>query len=127
LRVHKSMHSWAQLIAGHATPHTGTGASNLHSGVQAVPSAVESAAQLHIYASEHGLDALGRFCAAFLAVHITTARAAPSYKALGTKELDEVLEAVAGERELLVQRLESLSCGFADLGADFAPLSGRGR
>jgi hypothetical protein len=91
-----------------------------HLREQDVAGAVESAAQLHVFASEHGLDALCRFCAAFLAVHIADARSAPSYKALGAKELDEVLEAVASERELVVSRLESLSCGLADLGMDFA-------
>lgn len=61
-----------------------------HLREQDVSVAVESAAQLHIFASEHGLDALCRFCGAFLSVHITEARNAPSYKSLGAKELDEV-------------------------------------
>lgn len=65
-----------------------------HLREQDVAVAVESAAQLHAFASEHGLDALGRFCAAFLSVHITEARNAPSYKLLGAKELDEVCLAV---------------------------------
>lgn len=61
-----------------------------HLREQDVSVAVESAAQLHIFASEHGLDALCRFCAAFLSVHIMEARSAPAYKSLGAKELDEV-------------------------------------
>jgi hypothetical protein len=61
-----------------------------HLRAQDLPLAVESAAQLHIFASEHGLDALCRFCAAFLSVHITEARKAPSYKLLGAKQLGEV-------------------------------------
>jgi hypothetical protein len=90
-----------------------------HIRSQDVKPAVEATAQLHVFASEHGLDGLSSFCAAFLAVHIAEARAAPTYKALGTKELDAVLEAVASERELLVQRLEALSCGIEDLGPAF--------
>jgi hypothetical protein len=54
-----------------------------------VPAAAESAARLHVYSSEHGLDTLGKFCASFLAVHIRAARAAPAWRALGGKELDE--------------------------------------
>ena len=61
-----------------------------HLREQEVSAAVESAAQLHIFASEHGLDSLCRFCAAFLSININEARKAPSYKSLGTKELDEV-------------------------------------
>lgn len=81
---------------------------------------MESAAQLHIFASEHGLDGLCSFCASFLAVHIGAARAAPSYRALGAKELDDVLAAVAAERDVVVARLEALSTGLADLGLDVA-------
>ena len=55
-----------------------------------VPAAVESAAQLHVFASEHGLEGLSKFCAAFLAVHIKAARRAPAYAHLSSKELDEV-------------------------------------
>ena len=32
-----------------------------------------------------------------------------------------MLEAVASEREVVVGRLASLSCGLGDLGADFTP------
>eukprot|EP00892_Ulva_mutabilis_P011656 jgi/Ulvmu1/8863/UM049_0045.1 len=91
-----------------------------HLRSQDVKDAVESAAQLHIFASEHGLDALCAFCASFLAVHISAARAAPSYRSLGAKQLDEVLAAVAAERDVVVARLEALSCGLAELGLDMS-------
>lgn len=86
--------------------------------MQEVEDAVEAAAQLHVFASEHGLDALAAFCASFLAVHIAAARAAPSYAALGARQLDEVLAAVAAERDVVVARLEALSTDLADLGLD---------
>ena len=57
---------------------------------QEIPAAVDVAAQVHVFAGAHGLAALARFCAAFLAVHVAAARAAPSWRQLGAKELEEV-------------------------------------
>ena len=79
--------------------------------LRALPTAgaVDAAAQLHVYAAEHGVDDLAAFCATFLAVHFTQARAAPSFALLGAVELGAVLDAMAGERALLLQRLAALA------------------
>ena len=80
-----------------------------HLQTQPLLEALESTAELHLFASENGLDTLRSFCASFQAIHIHIARKSPAYSQLGARELDEIIAALASEHEVVISQLKRLS------------------